>query len=175
MRLSIPFSDIPEQGLTVNLTDMSWFPEDVVTRAGDIATDLVLSKKGETKVELRGSLDMTVLLQCDRCLADFKQHIDSPFQVILEVPDSAHHWRVQDIEVGEADIETITLTEPVVELGEILRDQVLLALPGKQVCSDACAGLCSGCGKNLNEGPCQCGSKEVNSPFSVLAQYKKES
>jgi uncharacterized protein len=43
-----------------------------------------------------------------------------------------------------------------VELNEILREQILLAMPIKTVCRDACKGLCPQCGKNLNIAECQC-------------------
>jgi uncharacterized protein len=33
---------------------------------------------------------------------------------------------------------------------------MLLAVPIKTVCGDACKGLCPQCGKNLNHGDCQC-------------------
>jgi uncharacterized protein len=41
-------------------------------------------------------------------------------------------------------------------LNELLREQFYLALPMKPLCRDACAGLCSQCGTNLNTGTCQC-------------------
>jgi len=174
MHLSVAFSEIPEHGLQVEVADTAWFPEDVVTRTGNISTDLILSKKGESKVELRGKIAVMVQLDCDRCLAGFNYTIDAPIQVILEVPDPSHHWHLQDLELGETDIETIVLDEPVVDIGDILRQQVLLALPEKQVCSVACLGLCDKCGTNLNVKPCQCRKKAVNSPFAVLAQYKNK-
>jgi len=174
MYLSVAFSEIPEHGLQVELTDISWFPEEVVTRIGNVSVDLVLAKKGENKVELSGKVEAKVRLDCDRCLSCFDYTIDSSIQVILEVPDSSHHWHIRNVEHGEADVESVVLSEPVVEIGDILRQQILLALPEKRICSVGCLGLCDKCGTNLNEGPCQCRKKGVSSPFAVLAHYKKK-
>ena len=38
----------------------------------------------------------------------------------------------------------------------LLRDDILLDLPTKFLCTDDCKGLCPTCGKDLNDGPCQC-------------------
>jgi uncharacterized protein len=42
------------------------------------------------------------------------------------------------------------------DLGELLREQFLLALPMKPLCDDGCRGLCPECGANLNRTPCGC-------------------
>jgi uncharacterized protein len=41
-------------------------------------------------------------------------------------------------------------------LEDVLREQVLLALPLKVTCREDCKGLCLHCGKNLNEEQCSC-------------------
>ena len=47
------------------------------------------------------------------------------------------------------------------ELEDILREQILLALPMQRVCSDACKGICPICGKNRNEIACDCENGKV--------------
>ena len=42
------------------------------------------------------------------------------------------------------------------DLGEVVREQVLLALPLKPLCREDCRGLCPRCGQNRNLGPCGC-------------------
>ena len=41
-------------------------------------------------------------------------------------------------------------------LEDVLREQVLLALPLKVTCREECKGLCPHCGKNLNQEQCSC-------------------
>ena len=43
------------------------------------------------------------------------------------------------------------------ELSDVAAEQVLLALPMRIICDEACAGLCPRCGNNRNvEGACRC-------------------
>jgi uncharacterized protein len=37
-----------------------------------------------------------------------------------------------------------------------IREEVVLGYPLKPLCKDGCKGLCPKCGKNLNEGKCEC-------------------
>ena len=46
------------------------------------------------------------------------------------------------------------------DLGEVVREQVLLGLPLKPLCREDCQGLCPRCGKNRNAGPCGCTPEE---------------
>lgn len=174
MHQILSFSEIPEQGIHLEINDWSWFPEDEVRRAGAAAASLFLAKKGENKVEVRGRLEADILLVCDRCLSEFIHTIDAPIQLILEVSGPENHWRVQDLEGTEADIDTVLLDAPKLDLGEILREQVFLALPEKQLCREVCAGLCSKCGANLNNETCLCSREERNSQFAILSRLKKE-
>ncbi|MDH3329401.1 MAG: DUF177 domain-containing protein [Desulfobulbaceae bacterium] len=174
MHQILSFSEIPEHGIQLELTDVSWFPEDQVQRSGPVTATLFFARKGESKIEVRGKLKASLLLACDRCLEDYTYKIDAPIQLIFEVNDPEHHWRVQDLDGGEVDIDTVLLDEPKIDVGDILRQQLFLALPEKQLCRQTCAGLCSVCGANLNQGSCSCAREEKSSPFSVLAQLKKK-
>jgi uncharacterized protein len=61
-----------------------------------------------------------------------------------------------EAEMQDTDAEVAFYEGDGVELEDILREQMLLAVPIKLVCSDACKGLCPQCGKNLNSGDCHC-------------------
>jgi len=37
-----------------------------------------------------------------------------------------------------------------------IRQEILLSYPPTYLCSQDCRGLCPRCGKNLNEGECEC-------------------
>lgn len=174
MHQILSFSEIPEQGIHLEINDRAWFPEEQVRRSGSVTATLFLAKKGENKVEIRGRLVAEVLLVCDRCLSEFIHKIDAPIQLILDAGEAEIHWRVQDLEGTKADIDTVLLDAPKIDLGEILREQVFLALPEKQLCSESCAGLCRKCGTNLNKDSCSCTLEVRNSPFAVLARLKKD-
>jgi uncharacterized protein len=54
------------------------------------------------------------------------------------------------------------------ELEDILREQVMLALPMQRVCSDVCKGICPVCGKNRNETECGCKLESHNDRWGAL-------
>ena len=70
------------------------------------------------------------------------------------------------------DAEEDVYTGKVIDLDPILREQVLLALPGYPVCQDGCKGLCTVCGTNLNERECGCDRKVPDPRWAGLAKVK---
>jgi uncharacterized protein len=69
------------------------------------------------------------------------------------------------------DVETPT-TEEYLDVDDDIRQNLLLALPAKPLCSVDCKGLCSVCGKNLNKGSCGCASQGPVSVFESLKNLK---
>ena len=47
-------------------------------------------------------------------------------------------------------------SEEYIDLSEDIRESFLLEIPTRVLCSEKCEGLCPQCGKNLNEGKCDC-------------------
>jgi uncharacterized protein len=80
---------------------------------------------------------------------------------------------VKDLEYRIPDLDTVILEEPVIDLDDIIRQQLLLALPMKKLCSEQCKGMCLRCGANLNQNACGCDGEPQDSPFAILAQLKK--
>lgn len=174
MTLLFPFSEIPEHGVQIEITDPSWFPEHLREAVGSVSAHILLLKKSENKIELKGMVKSVVSLECDRCLEQYRYTFASDLQLLVELADHARHWRLQDMEIGKGDLDTIQVEKPVVDLGDILRQQILLGMPDKQLCSENCLGLCKHCGTNLNVQRCSCEDKTAGSPFAVLASLKKK-
>ena len=61
------------------------------------------------------------------------------------------------------------------ELDDLVLSDILLELPLKYLCSDDCKGLCERCGKNLNEGECDCKGKEIDPRLAVLQKWVDKS
>ena len=169
----IAFSDIPEEGLALHFSDKSWLPPEV-TCTGPVSADVFLEKK-DSRVILNGRLHLPLELSCDRCLEGYKFNLENSFVVDFELTETAE---IEDEELEypyqESEMDTVLLSKPEIDVIQTLEQQVLLALPMKSLCRENCRGLCVTCGANLNEGhdACKC-EKEVNSPFSVLAELKK--
>jgi uncharacterized protein len=84
--------------------------------------------------------------------------------------DKAHHPVAGSFDLQHAEEEAYE--GKVVDLDPILREQVLLELPEYPVCQEGCKGLCSACGKNLNEGECGCDRKVPDPRWAGLAKVK---
>jgi uncharacterized protein len=71
----------------------------------------------------------------------------------------------------EASVFTID-EQHTLDLTEAVRQYSLLAIPMKTLCKKNCAGLCPTCGKNLNEGQCDCPKDDIDPRWSKLAELK---
>jgi len=113
---------------------------------------LVHSTEG---VLLSGQLHTEVELTCGRCLESFSTAIDftleEEFRPTIDISTGAKLPSVD----GE-DEATLIDSQHIIDLLEVMRQDILLALPPRPLCRPDCAGLCSQCGQNLNEGPCTC-------------------
>ncbi len=120
--------------------------------------------------------------ECSRCLAPIASRLPFSFELTL-VPadeyerqeqaaaeDKAHHPVAGSFDLAHAEEESYA--GKVVDLDPILREQVVLALPGYPVCQEGCKGLCSVCGKNLNDGECGCVRKVPDPRWAGLAKVK---
>ena len=96
---------------------------------------------------------------CDRCGVNTKRE----HTLTLEKSLAA------SIEGEESD--TILITPDMkLDLDELVYSEVIVSLPMKHLCSDECKGICFKCGKNLNEGECNCPKKEIDPRLSALAE-----
>ncbi len=148
---SVAFSDV------VDLSDLKYgnsFPvSEPVTADGTVRnTAGVLEMKGRIKTCIHGV--------CDRCAEPFSRDMDIPLDVVLvtELADE-----------GNEDERVFPLTGNCADLEEIIRTVFVLNMDAKLLCSDDCKGLCCRCGKNLNEGPCDC-QAEPDPRFAALRQ-----
>lgn len=58
-----------------------------------------------------------------------------------------------------------------INLDEMIRQNILLELPTAPLCSPDCKGLCASCGKNLNEGACDCAPAELDPRLRLLKDF----
>ncbi len=109
---------------------------------------------------MTGKIHTTIHGVCDRCASDFHADVEFPIDVVLvtELSDEENEdeW-VFPLEGDSADLEDIVRTVFVLNFGS------------KLLCKPDCKGLCCRCGKNLNEGPCNC-QKELDPRFAALQQ-----
>ncbi len=117
----------------------------IVSRAGIVESDL------NCKVEYVGV--------CDRCLKEtvksYTVNIGRVIVVSLENEENDDIAVVPDMQL---------------DLEDFCYPDIVMSLPTKLLCKDSCKGLCSVCGKNLNEGDCGCQTKEIDPRLAALAE-----
>ena len=119
-----------------------------------------------------GRVETRLRLECGRCLEPFEIPIDSPFE-LRYVPEIAPTADGDEREVTEDDLTTSFYKEDSIDLGELMHEQFVLALPMKPLCSEACKGLCVHCGTNLNKSTCECAPQWVDPRLAALEHLVK--
>jgi len=173
--MKVQFAEISEFGNQYEITEDSWFPDKDIERCSAIQAHILLERKSDSVVTLRGRLETAVRLVCDRCLMSYILPVDVSMQIIFHY-SSETHWKVNDIEGMEIDLDmldTVILNEPAVDIGDVLRQQVLLTVPQQHLCREECKGLCSYCGCNLNIQTCSCAEQKTITPFNILKKLRK--
>jgi uncharacterized protein len=109
----------------------------------------------DIRVEGRYSVEMSA--ECDRCLGRARFSLEGAFDLYYR--PTSELTREEEVEVEDADTEIGFYEGEGLELDDVLREQVLLALPMQRVCSETCKGICPICGVNRNEKECSCSVK----------------
>lgn len=118
----------------------------------DITFTTPIAVKGRAEnragvVTLDLTADFTLSHTCDRCLKEFEREYGYEFTHIL----------VRQLHSGRDDYDDyVVCGDNLLELDELVVSDMLLRLPTKILCKEDCKGLCFKCGRDLNEGDCDC-------------------
>jgi len=113
--------------------------------------DLLRTDRG---IFVSGTLNTTHKAVCSRCLSSFEQPLT---------------LRIEEEYLSKAEEGAFTIGEhKEIDLSEAVRQYALLVLPMKPLCSEDCAGLCHRCGHNLNLGPCDCPTSDLDPRFDLF-------
>jgi uncharacterized protein len=155
MTMLLDVAKIREPHLRIDRTDepSTFAAEEVYRLVGPVHLTADLRKDHE-KIRLTGRIESMLDLSCGRCLDGFRIPVDTTFD-LLYLPAAAEPTAVER-EVEADDLGTSYYRDGVVDLADLVREQIVLALPMKPLCRDACRGLCVECGTNLNTGTCSC-------------------
>ncbi len=123
-------------------------------------------------IRINGQLFSQVEATCARCLEPVIQDVARPFDLLYRPlgTDAGEHER--SVAVSEAEISYYEGEGILLE--DVLREQVLLALPLRAVCREDCRGLCAHCGKNLNIEQCSCTASADDTRWAALKDLKEK-
>jgi uncharacterized protein len=151
--------------------DISQLDPDIVALATSDGT-LQLIRTGEG-IFVIGDLHTSVELTCSRCLDKFSKAIwfklEEEFRPTIDIQTGASLPLPEDDEPA-----TRIDAHHEIDLTEVIRQNLLLAIPQNPLCRSNCRGLCPTCGKNWNDGPCDCKHDDIDPRWDALKKLLKE-
>jgi uncharacterized protein len=135
---------------------------------GNFMTNVVISKF-DNQIILDTDTVITANLICDRCANEFHSDIKSNFRNVY-----LFKVNIKDTEDEKEDVVFIHPDTDKIDLEKDIRDFAVLAVPMKNLCSEDCKGLCPNCGKNLNEGPCNCDEENTDPRWEPISKLKNK-
>jgi uncharacterized protein len=159
--MKVLISEIPDEGIDVVCEETV----ESDTIISPIKARLKIMKIGN-EVIVKGEVVADITLQCSRCVAGFNSVLSVPVDVVYHPLDELKREERHEILSGELDMDFYSGEE--MDITTLMKEQMLLNIPMKPLCSDNCRGICRTCGKNLNEGDCSCPYTETDSRFNIL-------
>ena len=164
--LKVRLNEIPDKGLDLEYgdADARWIEILVeLSDRGATGSSRVRLEEWPERIDVSGQIQASLPTNCCRCLDPFDQQIERPVaQVLMKTEAEPTAADDGEIELSLRDLDRSELVGEDIDLGAILREELLLALPPKPLCRPECKGICAGCGAELNHEPCTC--KPVTDP-----------
>ena len=182
-------SDITAEGLSLvgeATAEELGLAETDATLRGPVSISLDLAQADEM-IAVTGVLEGTVVRQCVRCLKEYEDALVFSVRAAFaregkESKVGAHQPKtgeprkgrlgstktVTDVELEDEGDDRYFYQGDHIELAPMLREHIILASPMQPLCRENCAGLCARCGKDLNEGPCQCPTEAPSTAIRVI-------
>ncbi len=154
--------DTSDEGPLSSLSDAG-FPSPMKV-VGDIT-----NTAGYMRMHVALSVDYTSY--CARCLAP----LSGSFSLDLEKTVATRDI-LSDLPEEKLD-DYVIIEDGFLDIDELLCDQLELEFPSRFFCKEDCLGLCQRCGKNLNEGKCDCPEKEIDprlAPLQAILERMKQ-
>ena len=129
-----------------------------------------LVEESEAQIRVQASYTVEMVAQCDRCLIRARFPLNAGFDLFYR--PASEIAREEEVEIDSSETEIGFYEGGGIELEDILREQVLLALPMQRVCSETCKGICHVCGRNRNETACDCHVETGDDRWSALRKLQ---
>ena len=118
------------------------------------------------EVKVNGRISARVEVACDRCLKVIELPIETEFK--LEYVTTEDYQTFHAAELTEEELTLSVFDGEVIDIDEIVREQLLLAVPSHALCQTNCKGFCPVCGINKNLVDCSCDLSEIDLRWAAL-------
>lgn len=129
-------------------------------------------KRSGMDVKLDGTLKAGLSVPCDRCLRDVSVTLDQTINLVF-IPLEAERVNKGETELHESDLEFSYYENDELDVDQLIREQLELALPVRVLCQTECRGLCPQCGADLNTNACDC-QPPTDPRWQELAELKEQ-
>ncbi len=126
----------------------------------------VVLNKFEKNITCEIELKTTAHHICDRCLTEYEKNYKEAFKVLF-------HLGEHDFETEEENVVMLSPEQNEIDLLPFIKENLILSIPMKTVCSSSCKGICSGCGADLNSEACTCSEAPIDPRWEKLRELKK--
>jgi uncharacterized protein len=126
------------------------------------------------EIHLVGRFSTRLGLNCARCVEPLERKVSANLDLLYRPVNSVGANQGDEMELAPEDIDIGFYRGQGLFLADVLVEQVHLTLPMKMLCQEACRGLCSGCGANLNRERCRCGPRALDPRLAPLAAWAEK-
>lgn len=168
-KLWVELADIPAEGREFSFEDQGFWQESL--DGFGLKARIARPLKAEVRVFpqengalVRGRITGALTFPCGRCSEDSEQAVDEAFEVFEEA--EGEDGTAEEVRVV-AEGETLRL-----DLGAVLWEELVLALPETPLCQEDCKGLCPKCGGNRNFRECGCSEAGDDPRLAVFRNLK---
>ncbi len=170
-------AQLVDEALPIDLTipqgSIEYAPD--IRQTGPLAVhgraELLVEHRGHKEtvddIRVRATIRGEFELLCARCLSGVASPLEAGFDLIfrpggVDAESGEHAISEDETEIGYYEQSGLLLED-------VVREQVLLTLPGRALCREDCKGLCPHCGADRNTMECACDNTVADSRWSALA------
>lgn len=163
---ALVLEDVPEAGCVVRFEE----PARVSGRLTNIGDCIMLT----------GEVQAAVEMLCDRCVESFEFRVSAKLEYGYvdsgrpEGQSGRRTGRARSKKDADSDQDFRYYEGEEIDAAPEIREAVLLALPGKRLCSTECKGICPHCGANRNRSECSCSDDPVDPRLAELSRLLSE-
>ena len=124
------------------------------------------------EVFVSGHVETRAQLECDRCLKLVELPVSADFA--LEYITGSDYESSSTAALSEEELAVSVFDGQSIDVDEIVKEQILLAVPTRMLCREDCKGICPECGIDRNTGECSCVADDIDPRWAALKNLKTE-
>jgi uncharacterized protein len=122
------------------------------------------------EVFVNGHVESRAQVECDRCLKAVELPVNADFE--LEYITGSEYESTGVAELTEGEMSVSVFDGKAIDVDEIVKEQILLAVPTRMLCREDCKGICPQCGTDRNTGECSCVTNDIDPRWAALKNLK---